>query len=74
MAMQCFFLKDNVYLSYNSQSLQFIEISTYSVQGAARNFVREGPVADVVRLQTLAILHKDYFNVTGKFLICYNRI
>ena len=27
----------------------------------ARNFVREMPVPDIVRFQTLAILHKDYF-------------
>jgi len=33
--------------------------------GAARNFVREGPVTDHVRFQTLAILHKDHFDVTG---------
>jgi len=44
------------------------------IRGAARNFVQEGPVTDVVRFQTLAILHKDHFDVTGQFLVCYNRI
>jgi len=39
----------------------------------ARNFVREMPVTDVVRFQTLAILHKDYFDVTVQFLVYYNR-
>jgi len=43
-------------------------------RGAARNFAREGPVTDVVRFQTLAILHKDHFDVTGQFLVNYNRI
>jgi len=43
-------------------------------RGAARNFVREGPVTDVVRCQTLTILHKDHFDVTGQFLVCYNWI
>jgi len=43
-------------------------------RGAARNFVREGPVTDVVRFQILAIWHKDHFNVTGQFLVYYNRI
>jgi len=43
-------------------------------RGAARNFVREGTVTDVVRFQTLAILHKDHFDVTGHFLVYYNRI
>jgi len=43
-------------------------------RGAARNFVREGPVTDVIRFQTLAILHKDHFDVTGQLLVCYNRI
>jgi len=42
--------------------------------GAARNFVRERPVTDVVRFKTLAILHKDYFDVTVQFLVYYNRI
>ena len=52
-------------------------ISTFFLnpnRGAARNFVREGPVTDVVRFQTLAILHKDLFDVTGQFLVYYNRI
>jgi len=40
----------------------------------AKNFVREMPVTDVVRFQTLAILHKDYFDVTVQFLVYYNRI
>ena len=40
----------------------------------ARNFVRERPVTDVVRFQTLAILHKDYFDVTVQFLVYYNRV
>jgi len=35
-------------------------------RGAARNFVREGPVTDVIRFQTLAISHKDHFDVTGQ--------
>jgi len=35
----------------------------------ARNYVRERPV----RFQTLAILHKDYFDVTVQFLLYYNR-
>ena len=39
----------------------------------ARNFVREMPVIDVVRFQILAILHKDYFDVTVQFLVYYNR-
>jgi len=43
-------------------------------RGAARNFVREGSVTDVVRFQTLAILRKDHFDVTGRFLVYYNRI
>jgi len=30
-------------------------------------FVREGPVTDVVRFQTLAILHKNHIDVTGQF-------
>jgi len=34
------------------------------LSGAVRNFVREGPVTDVVRFQILAILHKDHFDVT----------
>ena len=42
--------------------------------GAARNFVREGPVTDVARFQTSAILHKAHFAVTGQFLVYYNRI
>ena len=40
--------------------------------GAARNFVREGPVTKVVRVQSLVILHKDYFDVTAQFLVYYN--
>jgi len=44
------------------------------VSGAARNFVREGLVTDVVRFQTLAIFHKDHFDVTRQFLVYYNRI
>jgi len=40
----------------------------------ARNFVRERPVTDVVRFQTLAILRKDYFDITVQFLVYYNRI
>ena len=43
-------------------------------KGAARNFVREGPVIDIVRLQHFAILQKDDFDVTGQFLVCYSRI
>jgi len=45
-----------------------------ATSGAARNFVRERPVTDVVRFQTLAVLHKDYFDVTVQFLVYYNRI
>ena len=40
----------------------------------AKNFVQERPVTDVVRFQTLAILHKNYFDVTVQFLVYYNRI
>jgi len=43
----------------------FKTIQSVSVRGAARNFVRDGPVTDVVRFQTLVILHKDHFDVTG---------
>jgi len=35
------------------------------ISGAARNYVREGPVTDTVRLQSLAILRKDHFDATG---------
>jgi len=42
--------------------------------GAAKNFVREGPVTDVVRFQSLAILHEDHFDDTAQVLIYYNRI
>jgi len=52
----------------------FANFAVLASRGAARNFVREGPVTDVVRFQTLAILHKDHFDVTGQFLVCYNRI
>jgi len=45
-----------------------------SSRGATRNFFREGPVTDVVRFHTLAVLHKDHFDVTGQFLVYYNRI
>jgi len=41
--------------------------------GAARNFVREGPITDVVIVQFLAILHKDHFYVAAQFLVCYNK-
>jgi len=43
-------------------------------RGTARNFVREGPVTDDDRVQSLAILHKDHFDVTARFLVFYNRI
>jgi len=43
-------------------------------RGAARNFVRVGPVTDVVKFQTLAILHKYHFDVTGQFLVYCNTI
>jgi len=43
-------------------------------RGAAKNFVREGPVTDLVRFQTLAILHKDHSDVIGQFLVYNNRI
>ena len=33
----------------------------------ARNFVRERPVTDVVRFQTLAILHKDHLMSLDNF-------
>jgi len=42
-------------------------------RGAARNDVREGPVTDVVRFQTVGIFHKDHFDVTGQSLVNYNR-
>ena len=45
-----------------------------TIRGAARNFVWEGSLTDIVRFQTLAILHKDHFDVTGQFLVYYNRI
>jgi len=41
---------------------------------AARIFVKEGPVTDVVRTLSLAILHKNYFDATAQFLIDYHRI
>jgi len=44
------------------------------IRGASRNFVPEGPVSDVVRFQTLAILHKDPFDVTGQSLVNCNMI
>jgi len=47
----------------------FIPTSWNGPSGAARNFVREGPVTDVVRVQSLAILHEDHFNVTAQFLV-----
>jgi len=37
------------------ESVSFSKVTT---RGAARNFVREGPVTDVVRFQTLAICTK----------------
>jgi len=46
----------------------------HELRGAAKNFVRERPATDVVRFQTLAILHKDLFDVTGQFLVYYNTI
>jgi len=42
--------------------------------GAIRNFVREGAVTDVVRVQSLAILHKDHFDVTDHYPVYYNRM
>jgi len=51
-----------------------VTLETLYCRSAARNFVREGPVTDVVRFQTLAILRKDHFDVTGQFLVNYNRI
>jgi len=42
--------------------------------GAVWNFVREGPVIDVIRFQTLAISHKDHFDAIGQFLVYYNKI
>jgi len=36
--------------------------SIVDASGAARNFVREGPVTDVIRVESLAILHKDHFD------------
>jgi len=42
--------------------------------GAAKNFFREGPVTAVVRVEFLAILRKDYFDVTAQFLVYCNRI
>ena len=38
----------------------------FSARRAARNFVREGPVTDVVRFQSLAILRKDHCDITGR--------
>jgi len=52
----------------------FVSHTGSETKGAARDFVREGPVTDVVRFHTLAILHKDHFDVTGQFLVYYNRI
>jgi len=40
-------------------------MALYRDRGPARNFVREGPVTDVVRFQTLAILQKNHFDVTS---------
>jgi len=51
-----------------------ISLPSPLARGAVWNFVREGPVTDVVRFQTLAILHKNHFDVTGQFLVYYNRI
>jgi len=42
--------------------------------GTARSFVREWLVTDVVTVQSLAILHKDHFDVTAQFLVYYDRI
>jgi len=38
-------------------------------RGAAKNFVQEGPVTDVVRVQSLAVLDEDNFDVTAQFLV-----
>jgi len=35
---------------------------------------REGPVTDVVRVQSLAILHKEHIDVTTQFPVYQNRI
>jgi len=43
-------------------------------ESGAPGILFRGPVADVVRFQTLANLHKDHFDVTGQFLVYYNRI
>jgi len=40
-----------------------------ATSGAARKYFREESVTDVVRFHTLAILHKDHFDVTGQFLV-----
>jgi len=43
-------------------------------QGRSQEFCSGGPVTDVARFQTLAILHKDHFDITGQLLVYYNRI
>jgi len=42
------------------------QIFINSYQWRRQDFVREGPVTDVVRVQSLAILHKDHFEVTAQ--------
>jgi len=32
------------------------------------------PATEFVRFQTLPISHKDHFDVTAQFLVCYNKI
>ena len=70
----CFWVVRQIVAWTNTPSLMWSTTSNLRTRGAARNFVRVGPVTDVVRSQTLAVLHKDHFDVTGQFLVCYNRI
>jgi len=51
-----------------------VSVIDINCRGAAKEFCSGGPVTDVVRFQTLAILHKDHFDVTGQFLVYYNRM
>jgi len=50
------------------------KLFTSPSQWRSQEFVLEGSVTDVVRFQTSAILHEDHFDVTGQFLVYYNRI
>jgi len=46
--------------SYTAKFVFNFETSASVTTGTARNFVREEPVTDVFRVQSLTILHKDH--------------